>query len=189
MPVNTTVEQYISYFRNLAVTHHLLLHNEATENGDGDIGTKAFTRWNAEEAITGLRTQIGNRALLLEMYDWETKSTNVHDIKVLHTAAFTVVQKAEIGNTASEVEAFETTEQIVNDILKRLWVDHYGKNKNRCITPFTDVVFNGITCVPVGPLFTGAYYGYRVEFEFKPKNLFDVTTPIAEDVFIDPSIS
>jgi len=181
--LNVNVDQYISYFRNLAVTHHLIQHDPDTENGGGNIEHKRFARWGVEEAVAGLRSALGDPALLLEMYEVVTASSNVYDIKPVHSGAFTVVKSAATGNTQEEVEAFTLTESIVTDLLRRIWQDHYGKNKNRCNTPFADVVFNGLNIVPVGPLFTN-HFGWRVEFQFKPKNLFDVTAPLDDNTFI-----
>jgi hypothetical protein len=181
-----TIPGYIDYFRTLAVQHRWLLHNPLSENADSDIGEKHFTRWSVDEVVTSLRSKVGWPALLLEMFEIVTRATNNYDVKGFYTGAFTVLDTALVGDTQSEIDALAKCETIVNEILRQIWQDHHGLNKDRCQTPFTDFYFDSINITPVGPLFDNQY-GLRVEFQFKPKHFLNVTVPPEEGVFITSS--
>lgn len=165
-----TVPGYINYFRTIAVVDPDLNHDPQSENNDSEPGAKRFTRWSSDEAVMGLRNKIGWPGLLLEMYQVTTKADVPYDVKGFYTGAFTILQHATPGDVESETEAFEYAEQIYTNVLKQIYQDHYGVNKNRCSTPFTDFYFNNLDIIPVGPLFENEF-GWRVEFQFKPKYL------------------
>jgi hypothetical protein len=179
----TTVPSYTDYFRQLTVQHRWLLHDVTSENADGDIEKKHFTRWGVDEAVTGLRSKLGWPALLLELYEIVTKASNVYDVKGFYSGAFTVLDEVIIGSTESEMDAFEKCEIIYGDILKQIWQDHYGLNKNRCVTPFAEFSFDNLNIIPVGPLFENQF-GWRIEFQFKPKYLLQINQAPEEGVFI-----
>ncbi len=142
-----------------------------------------FTRWSADEVISGLRTKIGFPALLIELYEVELASLNVFDIKQKTKGAFTVIEHAKPNDFNDEQLAFEVTEAIVYDILKKMWQDHYGPAHDRCTTPFRRVDFNSMNIVPVGPLFQNEF-GYRVEFDFELQQTIDITVAPAAGTFI-----
>ncbi len=169
-----TSDSYINYFRTLAVIEEEIQHNPDSENNDSDPGEKRFTRWSADEAITSLRNKIGFPALLLEMYEVNTKSEVPYDVKGMYTGAFTILAHAANGDVQQETEALALTERIYQNILKMIYQDHYGYNKDRCSTPFTDFSFNNLDIRPIGPILDNEF-GWRIEFNFKPKYLLKIT--------------
>lgn len=174
MPSNVTTESYISYFRKIAISIQEIAHNPDSETGDSAINEKHFTRWSADEAVSGLRNKIGFPALLLEMYEIITRAEIPGDVKGFYTGAFTILAHATPSDVSSETAAYETTERIYQNILKQIYQDHYGKNKDRCSTPFAEFSFNNLNIVPVGPLFENEF-GWRIEFQFKPLYLLKIT--------------
>lgn len=178
------VANYTDYFRSLAIAHHQLQHNTASETGDVAVGEKAFACWGVEEALTDLRTKIGSKALLLEMFEELTTSEIVYDIRGNLKGAFTIVEKASSKLVKDEIAAQNNTYTITKQMLNKIWIDHYGNGVNRCNTPFKDVDFNGLNIMPVGPILNGLYFGWRVEFTFSFQENEDLTTPLQEGIFI-----
>ncbi len=185
MTSTLNVSSYINYFRQLAIRHKDIRHNVESETGNGDIGTKHFARWSAEEVVTGLRSSISftPSALLLELYEVITKSESPYDIKGDYKGAFTVLAHAAPENVSAEIEAFELTESICYDLLAEIWQDHYGPNTQRDSTPFKYFDFANLSILPTSKLFDNEF-GYRVEFGFEFRQTRNITTPPAEGTFI-----
>lgn len=162
----TNVAEYIDYFRQMAISNVFLQHNPAGETGDAAPDSVHFGRVSAEEVVTGLRTKMGFPALLLELYETDTESDEVHDIKGKYSGGFMVVQHAQPGNYKSEEDAYVLAEKILLDVLRRIWNDHYGTDADRCEAPFEIFDMDKISITPVGPLFENEF-GYRVLFNFK----------------------
>jgi hypothetical protein len=176
--------RYIDYFRQLAVTHKDILHKPSTETADSAIGEKRFAKWSAEEVVSGLRTKIGPVALMIEIYETDLYASNVYDIKQLPKGAFTFFKATKEKDVNDQYDAFEWTEKIVYDLLKQIWQDHYGTDKNKCSTPFKKFVFDKDMITAVGPLFKNNYCGWRVEFEFEFQQEFNITIAPADGTFI-----
>ncbi len=181
----SNLTNYIDYFRQKAVMHYLLKHNPASENGDTTGADKAFAKWNLDEIVTGLRTKIGKRCMLLELYETDTAAAVPYDIKEHTTGAFTIMQKVPTGGTTlQEEEAYDTSLKIARDILRSVWQDHYGPNKNKCKTPFYEFYFDKIN-IQATPMMFDGYFGYRVEFHFKLQSEMNFMTPPEEGTFLN----
>lgn len=175
------VTTYVDYLRQKAVSHHLLNHDVETETGKGNIKQKRFCIFGNQEVITGLRTQIAFPALIAELYDNELQSQTVYDIRQQPKGAFMVIEHAKENDFVDELRAYALAEEIVYDILKQIWQDHYGPDADRCTTPFKQFRWNG-TITPTGKLFTNEY-GYYVQFEFEFQDTINITEAPAEGVF------
>ncbi len=174
---------YINYFRQLAIHHVDLQHDPASETGDAAPGSKKFTRWSAEEVLTGLRSAVSFPALMLELYETTTKSEMNLDVKNDHSGAFTVLASAQPGSQTSEIEAFTKAQEITTDLLQKIWDDHYGPGANRCSAPLNFFDFDGLQITPVGPLINNEF-GYRVEFKILPVADKTYCKPPAEGRFV-----
>lgn len=161
--INATVSAYTDYFRQLAVHQVDLQHNPAGETGDAPPGSVHFTRWSADEAITGLRSKVSFPALLLELYETNTTAEIEYDVRNNYLGAFSIVASALPENFASEMDAFLLSEKIMTDILQKIWSDHYSAT-DRCSTPFEFFNLN-YSITPFGPIFDNQF-GYRCEFNF-----------------------
>lgn len=168
MLVPIGVGSYTSYFQQIAVNNPHLQHNPAGETGDAPVESMHFTRWSAEEVVTGLRSKIGFPALLLELYENKTSSEMQLDVRNNYTGAFSIVASAKRGNFVDEINAYGLAEQVMYEVLNTIWNDHYGTDAERCDTPFEIFDFNSLNIVPVGPLFDNEF-GYRCEFSFQMK--------------------
>lgn len=179
----TNVEFYTDYFRQLAVRHKDLKHNPAAETGDADVSEKRFTKWSVEEVVTGLRGSMGFPALMLELYDEKGTSEMMYSVAQHTRGAFTILAQSVIGDFNSEIAAYAIAERIMFDMLKQIWQDHYA-DEDACDTPFKSFSFN-YEKTPVGPLFEGNKFGYRVEFDFQFHNHINFTTPPEDGTFTD----
>lgn len=179
----TNVSGYIDYFRQLAVKHKDLLHDPATEDGNGSPGDCHFSRWNALDLVTGMRTSVGKTVLLLELYEQVLKSENVFNVQGGYMGAFTIVDEAKQNDPLEEERAYAFAEQIMLDILNKIWHDHYGDTKNLCTSPFKFFEMNSIEIIPVGPVLTNAY-GWRVQFHFTFSQNTNITKPVSPGTFI-----
>lgn len=176
------LNNYIDYFRNLAVTHSAIMHVASAETGDSLPQYQKFATYNATDVIMKrLRTKIGFPALLAEIYEVNTKSQNAYDVKGDYLGAFMVVDHAIPNNNADELAKLASTEIIVWQIINQMWQDHYGPNKTRCTSPFAGIDLN-LNIVAVGPVFDNEF-GWRCEFGFKPKLPFNIIKPLDPSPF------
>lgn len=180
------LNDYIGYFRNLAVTHSAIQHNPASESGDGPRGSMRFASYNASDVITKrLRTKVGFPALLTEIFEVDTAGSSVLDVKAGYIGALMVLDHAKSNDYADEIAKLASTELIIWQLINQMWQDHYGPDKSRCTSPFASISFNKLNVVAVGPLFDNEF-GWRCEFQFQPKLPFDLKKPVLAGVFVNP---
>ena len=118
---------YIEYFENLAVSHHSIQHVKASVNGDAAAGSLRFACYNVDDVISkSLRTKVAFPAMLLELYEWELRGSDVYDPKTRYTGAFTIIDHASRGDARDEQRAFAATEIIIWDMMQKIFTDHYG---------------------------------------------------------------
>jgi hypothetical protein len=177
------IADYINYFRSLAVAHKDLLHNPLSEGADGPAEGSHFTTVSVDEVLSALRSGIGFACLCLELYEVQTQSQQVADIKLLPKGAFMVIDNPVDTSFESITVARIKTEQIVYDFLKKIWQDHYGEGVDPCLAPFKFFDFDNITITPVGPIFSGQY-GHRVVFDFELQQTLDITEAPAAGTFL-----
>lgn len=176
-------KSYTNYFRQLAVRHHKLQHDPATETGDGIMGQKRFGRFSAEDVVTGLKSKMDWPALMIEMYERKTVAGNAYAIGNDFFGAFSIVASANPQNANQVDDAYDLAEEIMNDIITQIWQDHHGQEKDRCKTPFKMFNFDGMSIMPFGPIWD-QQFGWRCEFQFKFNYQPEYTTPPADGVFL-----
>ncbi len=176
------IADYINYFRSLAVAHKDLLHNPLSEGADGPAEGSHFTTVSVDEVLSALRSGISFPCICLELYEIQTQSQVVEDIKLLPKGAFMVIDNP-ADNSFAEITASRVkTEAIVFDILKQIWQHHYAPGVDTCLAPFNFFDFDKINITPVGPIFSGQY-GHRVVFDFELQNTVDITEAPEAGVF------
>lgn len=169
---------YINYFRALATLHNIIKHNPGSETGDAPVESKRFSTWNAEDVVRNdLRTRMSfsPAALLLEVYQTDLQAQNAYDIKQLPKGAFTVLCKDDLRTAASAEAAMSLAEEIMYDLLQRIWQDHHGPDATLCNTPFRRFHFDKIEIIAVGPLYDNCY-GFRCEFAFEFQQVRSIIT-------------
>ncbi len=171
---------YIDYFEDIAVSHRDIRHVKGVDPG---AGKKRFATFTTEDVITRqLRTKVGWPALLLELYEWQLAGSNMYDAKTNYAGAFSVLDIVNASKMDDELRAYTITENIIQDIIQKMWSDHYGPNKDHCTSPFQYLNLES-NCVPIGPVFDNQF-GWRYEFSFRPKLSRNLTQAPAAGVFI-----
>jgi hypothetical protein len=177
------VLSYTGYFRQHAVSHYLLQHNPATETGNGPAGGMRFCRFTPDEIVNGLQSAVSFPALLLQLFDTQLTAETHYDIKNRPRAGFMILQHADSDYAADQEAAYNTAHNIAEQILHKIWQDHYGPGANKCTTPFLSVNFSTVTIIPTGRLFTREY-GYMVEFDFEFAQNPAFNQPIQNGIFL-----
>lgn len=178
-PNNVTA--YTEYFRQLAVSHKDLQHDINSESGNAGQRKKRFALFKTEELISGLSNDIGFPSLLLELYEIDLSNETVYDIRQSAKGGFMVVEHAKENDFADQLRAYATAEGIMYDIMKKIWMDHYGSNSDMCTRRFKQFRFNG-SIIPTGKVFDNEY-GYYCQFGFDFQNSIDITQPPANGTF------
>lgn len=177
------VQDYINYFRSLAIFHKDLRHDPTSETGDGPIGSMHFTKISADFVLVALPKAMGFPAMTLELYVTEFESQNVADIKPKTKGSFMIIDNPASSSAEDEAAVFAKTERIVWDILKKIWQDHYGPGVNECETPFRFFEFNNLIITTEHKVFSGQS-GYRVIFDFELQNTLNITEPPEAGTFL-----
>lgn len=148
--------EYVSYFENIARRHKQILH---TDN------EKHFYRMDIEEVITGLRTDINYKALVLENHEGIFYDKNSDNIYEMQSGAFLVLDNLNSpGDTNLQMQIMDECFSIGVDILS--WI---RKDRRSFLLKALDI--NSFKYNKVGPIFDNAY-GYRFPFKLdKPNGL------------------
>ena len=184
MSDKNNVSTYIDYFRQLAVMHKDIRHDPASEDGDGEVSAKKFTKFSSDEIIDGLSRSIGFPALCIELYESTSESQIVYDVCLKPRGSFMVIDKPADKSFSAEQACYEKTEEIILSLLQRMWQDHYKPGVDRCETPFREIDLAKLNIIPVGPLFSGVF-GWRCEFDFEFQKTVDISTAPEEGTFIE----
>lgn len=165
------VDSYTDYFRQKAIADPDLQHNPLGEDGDAPIGSMHFNTWSVDDIVTGINSQLGFPALLVEMYETSLQENGKYDIRGIRHGAFTILATSMVPQgQKARIAAYSLTESIMTRILNSMWDDHFGESADRCTAQFEDLDFNNIQLMPVGPV-GNDNFGWRCEFTFKISNL------------------
>ncbi len=165
--INNSLQEYIDYFRRIAVKHKRILHDPASELQDQPKGLKRFITFSHDEVITGLRSKIDNGIVLfLSLYDFSGEDNNADYYKSTHQASFILAGVAKSTDFAAQESVYVLTEEIVWNIISLLITE--SKLENNCFAPFHRLKLSDFRAKPVGPLWDGRY-GWYVEFTFRHK--------------------
>lgn len=178
-----SVASYISYFRSLAVAHNQIQHDAATEAGGGNANRKRFTTMGPNEIVLGLRNQVVFPALLIELYEHHMSSEMIYDIRKNTEGAFMVLANYTLNDMKSMEQAYQLTEAITEELLQKIWDDHYGPSKVECGTPFKSFDFSKLEMIPTGHLFQNQC-GYHVSFKFQLHNTRNIAQSPAPGTFV-----
>lgn len=181
------LNDYINYFRSLAVSHNEIAHNPASEIGMAPPSQKKFATWSVDEVIGGLRSEMGFPALLLQIYETELSANSELNINNSTTGAFTIVMDAINGEIGSEHSAYALCEKIMYELLQQIHQDHYSEANRNCSSPFKEFYFDKIDITPTGKIFT-SHFGYHCEFSFSFRTKLKIGQPVADGLFSNYTI-
>ena len=107
MSNKNNVGVYIGYFRQLAVSHKDIKHDPDSEINDSPIGAQHFTKFGVDEITKGLRGKIGFPCLCVQLYDNETSSSVVSDVRQRPQGSFMVIDNPADKSFAAEEACYE----------------------------------------------------------------------------------
>ena len=159
-----TYQKYVDYFENIAIQHVDIQHNP-----NPTLDNKKFFRINIEETVTGFRTSISEKSIIMILvnYSYKTVDNVAHNLMKEINFGFMILGHHEVGDFDAETTIRSKCEQIVDDIIARakyesksqisdinsIWYGSVDNIDNWHISPVTQ---NGDTNYR-GVLVTGSY--------------------------------
>lgn len=179
------ISTYSRYFETLAQQHQQIKHTPEDEQSMDAIGERRFALYNADDVLAkSFRTSLGSPALMAEIYETSFIAGEVYDPKMQYRAAFSVVVKGSAKDPASEVQCLALAEQIMWDMIQKLYHDHTTGNTNGgCPLPFKTIEVQNANIVSFGPIWDW-WFGWRFEYGFRPKATRKLTDPLPDGIFI-----
>jgi hypothetical protein len=111
----------VSYFEKLASEHKEIKHTSAK---------KHFYRFELDEVITALCSNINYPALILEAYDFNYGDSQSDNIMKHRSGAFILIDKVPDQGDYNRIhEVWDKMEQIGDDILVRMRADKASRNE------------------------------------------------------------
>jgi len=176
------LQQYIAYFEQIATQHRAIGHVPGSLHADALPESCRFATYNATDVLLKRqRTKIGYPALLAEVYEWEQKGT-VYDPKREYRAAFSIVSRARANDAADEIAQLDLCETIMQQVVHRLYKDHYGPDADACSSPFRYIDVPGGEAMCFGPIWENVF-GWRFEFAFRPRLPINFSDKLSPDVW------
>lgn len=176
------VNEYINYFRSLAISHKDIKHDPLSDTGDSPSGEKHFTRISIEEVLKSMQNTVFFPCMCLELYENETSAENAINIKFQPRGAFMIIDHPASDSFTDQQASYAKCEQIIYELLQQIYQAH-KPGSDACARPFKKFDFDKIGITPVGPVFSGEY-GYRVEFNFELQNQINITQPPSPGTFV-----
>ncbi len=154
----------VEYFRSLAEKHIDIRHSATA---------KHFYRFELDEVITGMCSNIKYPAFILEAYDFSYRESNSDNIRKKRTGAFIIMDRVKDQKNFDEIhEVWEKCEEIGNDIVIKMRDD-----KESGLYPvLRDFNIGEVEGIPF-PVISLGQYGVRFSFGMESgiSNEVDVT--------------
>lgn len=186
--MTNTVTTYINYFKALAQSHYMLLHDD--DNANATAATKAkskFVLFDNDEVVTGLRSLIGPGIILfLEIFTFRGRENGEGDYRAIHQGRFIIARKTIAQNNADLVAAYTETETVVWDFINRILYDS-KHGAPACGAPFKNITLNDFSVEPVINLWDGRA-GWVVDFTYQQPRLEEIDEDLATSVDIWTSV-
>jgi hypothetical protein len=111
------LEDYIEYFKNIAVTHPDLLHED-------DLGKRIFAL-TIEQALSNFRSGFKEKGFYMRpiLYTYSVEGNKADDPRKKPMGGFIVARYHRPGKFEEYIEALSQSERIVDDILERINAD------------------------------------------------------------------
>lgn len=154
-----SVTAYIAYYRQVAMLHKIMQHDEVSEVFDAFPSTCHFRPFSTNEDFgVALPYTIADGASLhLDMGDRDLANDQLWALPGIYRGGFIITRKA---TPVDALAAWEETATIANDVLARMIDDYYES-----LLPLGDPDFKRLRIDPVGPIWADRY-GWRVSFRY-----------------------
>ncbi len=153
--------ELVAYFENLASQHLSIRHT---------LAEKHFFRFELEEMLTGMRSEMNFPAMILEGYDFEFVD---HDSDNLHkrvNCAFMLIDKvSDKGDFDAIHTLWDTIEEIGDETIVRILSDK-RERKTPCLAYFHA---SSVTGTPITDM-NLVHYGFRYSF--------NLSWPVSNDI-------
>lgn len=148
--MSTFINDYITYFQNLAESHVDILHTDKE---------KHFFRMESTEILNGLTSEINWVAMILEAYDITYLSKNTNNILKSHNGSFMILDKPNDSQDYDEIHSiWEKCEKIGTDIIIKMY-----NTRLNVTEPVVKFDMDSVQAFPVATDIEGSY-GYKFSF-------------------------
>ncbi len=144
--------ELVNYFERLAACHVKIKHSDQE---------KHFFRFEMEEMLTGMRSNVNYPAIILEGYDFnfiDGDSDNVH--KKINCAFMIIGKVSDKGDFDAIHDLWDQLEEIGDEIIIRILSDKRERTEN-CLDYFHAKSVSGAPLADVNLI----HYGFRYEFQ------------------------
>jgi hypothetical protein len=163
--------ELVAYFENLASQHMAIQHTDSE---------KHFFRFELEEMLTGMRSQINYPALVLEGYDFEFVDHDSDNLQKKVNCAFMLLDKvSDKGDYDKIHELWDRIEEIGDELIVRLLSDK-RERKTPCLAYFHASTVTGTPITDMNLV----HYGFRYSFELS----WPVNNDINPEVWYDTDV-
>jgi len=144
--------ELVSYFENLATQHSAINHQ---------VGEKHFFRFELEEMLTGMKSNLNYPALILEGYDFEFVDHDSDNLQKRVNCAFMLLDHVkDKGDFDAIHELWDSLEEIGDELVVRILSDK-RQHKADCLGYFHAKTITGTPITDMNLI----HYGFRYAFE------------------------
>jgi hypothetical protein len=155
--------ELVAYFENLASQHTGIKHTDSS---------KHFFRFELEEFLTGMRSQINYPAFILEGYDFQFVDNGSDNVHKAINCAFMVIDKVEDSGDFDAIhQVWDRLEEICDEIIIRILDDKRQRNVD-VLSYFNILDVSGAPLTDMNLI----HYGFRYEFKLSWPLVNDIDT-------------
>ena len=143
--------QLKAYFENLSIQNLKVLHVPGRE--------MHFCRMELHEYLNAIPEKLNFPAVVMESWDFRMNDNRADQISKLRNCALLILQRVTDPNDFDAIDqAYETTEEIVDDFVSRMVDDRNLRNS----PVIRDIDFNSIEGIRINP--QPLHFGIRITF-------------------------
>ena len=162
--------ELVNYMTTLATLHKSILHTD-TE--------KHFFRFELEEMLTGMRSEMNYPAIVMEGYDFQFIDEDSDNLQKKISCAFMILGKvSDKGDFDTIHTLWDTLEEIGDEIVVKILSDKRD-HKIDCLAYFHARTINGSPITDLNLI----HYGFRYAFELS----WPVTNDINPEAWNEPA--
>lgn len=161
----------VAYFENLASLHTGIKHS---------IGEKHFFRFELEEMLVGMKSNLNYPALILEGYDFTFVDENSDNLQKRVSCAFMLLDKISDKGDYDAIHAlWDHLEEIGDELVVKILSDKRDR-RTECLAYFHA---RSITGTPITDM-NLIHYGFRYAFELS----WPVNNEVNPEVWDEPDV-
>jgi len=176
--MRNNTNDYVNYFRQLAVSHYLILHDSSQEGPNAtQKGKCRFVLFDNDEVVTGLRSVVPDGIVFyLEMFTGRGVDNLAGDYRGQYQGRFLIAKKVKAMSITELQQAYAECEGVMWDIIGRMLYDNAYAGPD-CELPFRNLTLNDFTWEPVSNLWDGRA-GWVVDFNYQQSREDEITNAV-----------